>query len=225
MADKYERFVASYLRLNGYFTVPNFIVHAGDDPTRVSAGQVGNYTETDILGVRMPYSREVAGALHIANDPLLVNDAVGKPDIVVAEVKSGNENRPNRVWREMAANPSISYIVRFVGLQREDEIPQVAQALATGFRFEDCNCRFRYIVFAKEPNEHYQSRGVTYITFREVITFIVTVRGQSWIEENIGVASIHDQWDDILTTMFAIANRTDCSVQKRVEEIETFLAT
>lgn len=60
MPDKYERFVASYLRLNGYFTVPNFIVHAADDPGRVSAGQVGNYTETDILGVRMPHSRRPA---------------------------------------------------------------------------------------------------------------------------------------------------------------------
>jgi hypothetical protein len=47
--DKYERFVASYLRLNGYFTVPNFIVHAGDDPERILAGQVGNLTETDII--------------------------------------------------------------------------------------------------------------------------------------------------------------------------------
>lgn len=63
MADKHERFVASYLRLNGYFTVPNFIVHAGDDPTRISAGQVGNYTETDILGVRLPHSREITGNL------------------------------------------------------------------------------------------------------------------------------------------------------------------
>ena len=73
MADKFERFVAAYLRLNGYFTVPNFIVHASDDPTRVSGGLVGNYTEVDTIGLRMPYSREVSGAKHIVNHPLLVD--------------------------------------------------------------------------------------------------------------------------------------------------------
>src|SRR3990172_994279 len=95
MADKYERFVASYLRLNGYFTVPNFIVHAGDDPGRLSAGYVGSYTETDIIGVRMPHSGEVTGKLHIANHSVLVAGAEGLIDVVVAEVKSGNDNNPN----------------------------------------------------------------------------------------------------------------------------------
>src|SRR5712691_7382685 len=97
--DKYERFVASYLRLNGYFTVPNFIVHAGDDPERILAGRVGNLTETDILGIRMPYSREVTGKLHTANHAALIDGAREKFDIVIAEVKSGDDNRPNRVWR------------------------------------------------------------------------------------------------------------------------------
>ncbi|MNG41231.1 hypothetical protein D3C84_1302770 [compost metagenome] len=69
MPDAYERFVAAYLRLNGYFTVPNFIVHAAGDPSRVSDGHVGNFTETDVIAVRMPYSQEITGSLRIANDP------------------------------------------------------------------------------------------------------------------------------------------------------------
>ena len=105
--DNYERFVTSFLRLNGYFTVPNFIVHAADDPARVSAGHVGNYTEADTLAVRMPHSREVTGKLHIANYRPLVDAAAGKFDVVIAEAKSGNENKPNRIWRAMTEHPAI----------------------------------------------------------------------------------------------------------------------
>ena len=100
MGNKYERFVVAYLRLNAYFTVPNFIVHAGDDPGRISSGQVGNYTETDVLAVRMPYSREVTGKLRVANHDSLVDGIAGKMDVVIAEVKSGKDNKPNPVWRD-----------------------------------------------------------------------------------------------------------------------------
>ncbi len=128
--DRYERFVASYLRLNGYFTVPNFIVHAADDPTRKLAEHVGNVTETDILGVRMPHSHEVSGRLHIANDPQLVDGSAGRFDVVIAEVKSGKGNTPNRVWRGSDSEKAATYIARFVGLHKEeDELTVVGQAL------------------------------------------------------------------------------------------------
>jgi hypothetical protein len=225
MADKFERFVASYLRLNGYFTVPNFIVHAANDPTRVLAGHVGNYTETDIIGVRMPHSREVTGNLHIANHGLLVNGANGKTDVVVVEVKSGNDNKPNRVWRGAEAKQTACYIARFVGLHGEAEIQPVGDALAMAFRFEDEWCRFRYIVFADEPNAHYQQKGVSYITFEQAIAFIVQVRGQCWIDSNIGVASSHHQWDDLLVDIFAVANKIQESETERIQEIKLMLVT
>jgi hypothetical protein len=225
MADKYERFVAAYLRLNAYFTVPSFIVLAADDPTRISCGQVGNYTETDILAIRMPYSKEVTGSLQIANHGVLTDGSAGKTDVVIAEVKSSNENKPNKAWRAGVPDPSISYVVRFVGLHAEPELAQVAKALSTTFRFENDHCRYRYAVFSKEPNEHYAAKGVTYITFREAIEFIVRERGQCWVEANIGVASLHHQWDDMLIEIFHIANSYERSVEQRADDIETFLAT
>ncbi|MFQ5852194.1 MAG: hypothetical protein ACE5JU_16625 [Candidatus Binatia bacterium] len=225
MADKYERFVASYLRLNGYFTVPNFIVHAGDDPNRVMAGNVGNYTETDIIGVRMPYSQEVTSTLHIANHGLLIDGANGRTDVVIAEVKSGNDNRPNRVWLGPRRKDVGCYIARFVGLHREPEIEAIGDAVANRFRYDDQRSRFRYIVFATEPNPYYQGEGISYITFEQAIQFIVEVRGQCWIDENIGVASCHHQWDDLLIDLFAIANREELSIGERVRDIKSMLAT
>jgi hypothetical protein len=35
-AERFEIFVTWYLRFNGYFTIPSFVVHAGDDPARIS---------------------------------------------------------------------------------------------------------------------------------------------------------------------------------------------
>lgn len=85
MADNYERFVRWYLRFNGFFTIENFYVH---NPQKVYREHVGDDTETDILGIRMPYSGEIAGPVRIANHEPLVAGANGRLDIVVAEVKN-----------------------------------------------------------------------------------------------------------------------------------------
>jgi hypothetical protein len=222
MADKYERFIASYLRLNAYFTITNFIVH---DPSHIRNKRIGNHTETDILGIRMPYSAERTGQLHIANHCPLVAGSYGKTDVVIAEVKSGKGNKPNAAWKNGGSSHVIQYLVRFVGIHEEHEIRGVAKALASGFRFENHRCRLRYIVFAPETNEHYMSKGVTYIKFRDVISFLVRVRGMSWIDCNLGVASYHSQWDEVLNEVFSIANNHALPADERVECIESYLAS
>jgi hypothetical protein len=80
-------------------------------------------------------------------------------------------------------------------------------------------------VFANEPNDHYASKGVTYITYPDAVRFIVEIRGQSWIEAGIGVASVHQQWDEMLIDMFRMANAHDRTIDKRVNDIQSFLAT
>jgi hypothetical protein len=72
--ERYETFVTWYLRFNGYFTVPNFVIHAGDDPTRISGGAIGPRTEVDTIAVRLPFSRESSGTLFPC-DPKLVDPA------------------------------------------------------------------------------------------------------------------------------------------------------
>ena len=223
--DKYEKFVASYLRLNGYFTVPNFIVHAAGDRSRIMAGHIGNLTETDILSVRMPFSNEVTGPLHIGNDPALVSGAAGKFDVVIAEVKSGIANRPNGIWRGKQAKETAAYIVRFVGLYAEEEkIRTASDKIASKFAYEDSGCRFRYVMFSHRPNVYYQKKGMPVITFEQAAAFIVNVRGQCWVEANLGVASSHHQWDQLLVDIFEIANDQSKSSEARIKQIQAFLA-
>src|SRR5581483_10639974 len=214
-----------YLRLNGYFTVPGFVVHAGDDRKRISREQVGNYTEVDVLAVRMPNSLELA-PMEITNHELLLDGAgptAGLIDVVIAEVKSGNDSKPNPVWCKGTLYP-IEYLVRFVGLHAADEIGCVAKALASEYCYEDKRCRIRYIVIAQQPNKYYQAKGVTYLVLRDAIEFIVKARGSSWIGAGLGVASCHHQWDDMLISLFKIANKNGLTDEAKIDEIETYLA-
>ena len=216
--QKLEEFVRWFLRLNGYFGIENFIVHAADDPERISDGVVAPHTETDTLAVRMPYSQEIAGNLRIANYPPLVTGASGKFDVVIAEAKSGNENKPNKVWTGKEA--PVEYIVRFIGLnQSEEHIKRASSGLLSNYSWEDERARYRYIIFSEKPNEHYQSKGLTYLTYAEIIRFLVEIRGSCWVEANIGVASVHYQWNPTIRLVFDIANSTDRSIQERCEQI------
>ncbi len=205
MSTIYEKFTSWYLRFNGYFTVDNFVVHAADDPTRISNGIIAPHTETDSIAIRMPYSAEIAGNLKIANHDMLVKDQNGRFDIVIAEAKSGNDNKPNPVWRDKIIAP-IRYVIRFVGLYDTYQLDHVTDDFAAHYCYEDEKTRIRYIVFANKPNQHYLAQGVKYITFSEIVNFLVEVRGQCWIESGIGVASVHYQWDEQINKVFEIAN-------------------
>jgi len=224
MSSPYEKYASWYLRFNGYFTIDNFVVHAANDENRISRGIIAPYTETDSLALRMPYSAEIAGNLRIANHDLLVDNQNERFDVVVAEVKSGNLNQPNAVWRNKNLVP-IKYIVRFVGLYEESLIDKVANELASRYSYEDERSRIRYIIIANEPNQHYLDQGVKYITFPQITQFIVEVRGQSWLESGIGVASVHYQWDEQINKIFEIANDFEKSLAERQSAILEFLVS
>lgn len=224
MTALHEKFASWYLRFNGYFTIDNFVIHAADDPTRISRGIIAPHTETDSIGIRMPYSAEIAGRLRIANHDLLIANQRDRFDVVIAEVKSGNDNRPNSVWRNKNLAP-IEYIVRFVGLYDERQIADVASQLAAHYCYENEKSRIRYIVFANEPNQHYLEQGVKYITFSQIAEFLVEIRGQCWIESGIGVASIHYQWDEQINKIFAMANDFEKPLPERQSTILEFLVS
>jgi hypothetical protein len=225
MTKIYEKLTSWYLRFNGYFIVDNFIVHAADDVTRISDGVIAPHTETDSIAIRMPYSSEIAGSLEIANHDILVEGQNERFDIVIAEAKSGNNNKPNPVWRNRVVDV-IKYIVRFVGLYvNEDQIKEVANELCANYFYEDEKSRIRYIIFANEPNQHYSGQGIKYITFSQIAQFLVETRGQCWIESGIGVASVHYQWDEQINRIFTIANDFERLLSERQSAILDFLVS
>lgn len=165
MPDKYERLIRWYLRFNGYFTVENFYVH---NPDGTWHDVVAAQSETDVIGIRMPYSIEAAGRVSIANHPPLIAGGGERFDVVIAEVKNVGEPIPNRIWRyresrDAATLPPIEYIVRFIGLHPEAAVSEVAQRLASHYDHTDDRCRIRYIMFSKTPNVFYADKGVHHV--------------------------------------------------------------
>ena len=68
-----------YLRLNGYFTMPNFIAHCHD----------GARTDVDVLGVRFPHSSEYpddAARLFFPCDRIDIVLGEAKAQLVLGEV-------------------------------------------------------------------------------------------------------------------------------------------
>lgn len=210
-SQRAEEFVRWFLRFNGYFSIENFIVH---DPSHTSEGIVGQQTESDILAVRMPYSREEAGPLKIANYCPLVDGSYGKFDVVIAEAKSGNANKPNTVWSNNNQE-AVEYILRFVGLCKDDLI-KASSILAKTYQCENERYRFRYVVVCREPNKHYSNLGVTYFAFQDLLNFLIGTRAQCWTEANLGVASVRHQWDPMIKRIFEIAS-CQTPVQERVD--------
>jgi hypothetical protein len=217
-AERFEIFVTWYLRFNGYFTIPSFVVHAGDDPARISRGAVGNLTEVDTLAVRLPFSREESG-IQFQTDKNLVEGAEGRFDVVIAEVKSGEGNSPNPIWRKGETGP-VEYLLRFVGWHSDvAKIEEAAKQLSQRYVFEEPSLRIRYIVFAEQPDQVWQDKGVRYITFDNCIRFLSEERGQCWANSGIGRRSMHSQWNPLINRIFQIANDASLDAPQRRERI------
>ncbi|MBW4465485.1 MAG: hypothetical protein KME07_08590 [Pegethrix bostrychoides GSE-TBD4-15B] len=117
MQIKSEQLAYWYLRLNGFLTIPNFVVH----PDRGSNQE----TDVDILAVRFPYRGEnLENPMHDEEHFTAVKE---KSYIALAEVKSGicNLNGP---W----TNPkrqNMLRVVRALGAFPEAESKLVSKSL------------------------------------------------------------------------------------------------
>ena len=108
MGNKFEQLASWYLRLNGYLTVPNFILHPNTPGSE--------RTEADLLAVRFPYSREVAGSLIERDDTLSCQDE--RIDFIIAEVKSG-VCCLNGPWIKSKAG-NMQYVLKWFGMIEEE---------------------------------------------------------------------------------------------------------
>lgn len=81
-AETLEALAELYLRLNGYFCIPNYLYHR-------DLGAFGLRTESDVLAVRMTHQREVLadGREQLNDSRLVLPESDGWIDCVIAEVK------------------------------------------------------------------------------------------------------------------------------------------
>lgn len=187
MGNKFEQLALWYLRLNGYLTVPNFVLHP-DTPG-------SERTDADLLAVRFAYSREVSGIPMTCDETLVRQD--GKIDFIIAEVKSG-ECRLNGPW----INPkpqNMQYVLRWLGMIPESEVQQVASELYRDQVCERENWGLRLACFGSRRSEH-MHRNIVQITHEEVVNFI-----SDRFKKHADIKTSHRQWDNFIKKFYTMA--------------------
>ncbi len=222
--NKFEEIVKVFMRLNGYFLVDNFIVHNGNANLPNCQQIIPQLTETDLLGIRLPHQQEIAGNLLIENfDSLILDNNL--IDLIIIETKSGNSNKPNSTWKDVAKIENVKYLLRFFGFSNDSKvIDSIASALLSNYVCNWENYSIRFIMVSENPNKYYSDKGIKYLTFDSIIDFIIKVRGECWININMGIASHHSQWNPFMNHIFDIANDVEKTDVQRKELILNYLS-
>jgi hypothetical protein len=118
----------------------------------------------------------------------------------------------------------VQYIVRFCGILPEDSVfAEACRELSRKYVFNGKRTRIRYAIFAQTPSNNHAKRAVTYVTFRSMVEFLVSIRGQSWTGAKLGVASRHQQWPELVKRIFDIANYSNDSIEEKIAKVELLL--
>jgi len=183
MQMKAERLAYWYLRLNGYLTIPNFIVHP--DPG-MSAGQ---RTDVDVLGVRFPHRCELL-VDPMEDDPEIVLDET-RPVIVIAEVK-GSGCELNGPWTRRN-DENIQRVIRAVGAFSTVAVDGVSAALYERGRYEDEQYVVSLVCIGSERNRRVESRYpcVPQVTWINILAFI-----HGRFSRYYDPKRAHPQWDE-----------------------------
>lgn len=218
--NKYEELTKTFLRLNGYFTIDNFIVHNGDaDISNSYKKVIPQSTEIDILAVRFPFQKEQSGKLLIVNDRNLIlkKDLI---DLVIVESKSQNENKPNSTF----TIKNIKYILHFFGFtDDENYIDTISNELYEKYSSIWQNYSIRYIITSETINKHYADKGLQYILIDDIIDFIIHIRSECWFNEGMGVSSYHKQWNCFMNDVFKILNQATLTPEEKKLQIKDYL--
>lgn len=169
-----------YLRLNGFLTTINFIVHPDVGGTQ--------RTDVDILGVRFPFRAELL--MNSMDDDPILTCLTSKPFIVIAEVKRGF-CRLNGPWTR-AKDENMERVVRSIGLVPIQEVDNIASSLYENGAWESGSFLLSLMCFGREENESVAERypRVPQITWNLVIDFIFD-RFQRYMRQKAS----HPQWD------------------------------
>ncbi len=174
--------VESYLRLNGYFTLPEFQVQ---HPVPGQPGKFETATDLDILAVRFPWAAETVGRHQLAGEEpreiLLADDPVlavirDVPDILIGEVKEGRAEL-NRAAR----NPEVlrAVLTRF-GCCAREHVPHVVAELVRHGRAVTAGGHGVRLVAFGAVTDATVVRGYEAIALGHVVTFLQAYLQRHW---------------------------------------------
>jgi len=195
-----ERLAYWYLRLNGFLTIVNFLVHPDHRRDRS--------TEVDVLGVRFPFRAE--NFMRPMQDDSRLVAAGNRIQLVIAEVKQSRCGL-NGPWTDPQAR-NMEKVLAAVGAFPSDSWEEVASCLRRCGRFEDNGYLLSLLSMGRDLNDDLRASlpNVPQITFDEILRFI-----HGRFRAYLTVKAEHNQWDDDGKALLAAASRH--------REVESFL--
>ena len=175
-----EALVYWYLRLNGFLTITNFIVHPDQGRNQE--------TDADILGVRFPYRAENL------NRPMKDHEAItgepGKIHMVIGEVKTGlcDLNGP---WTKPERRNMLR-VLKAIGILQSREAETAAKSLYEVGYYTNQRYRISLLCVGRERNAQITEKDpvVPQLLWIDILPFIYE-RFKSYRNEKVS----HQQWD------------------------------
>jgi hypothetical protein len=186
--DNPENLAYLYLRLNGYFTITNFVLHPDSRGPQL--------TDADVLAVRFPYSKEQM----MDDDPAITDNLWrdARPDLtcfLLCEVKTGLCDM-NKAWKEPGRENVQRALMRFGITSDETKLSRIADKLySDGFWYNNLYLVKR-VVFGARANE-YLPDGITQITWKQVASFLFDRFQIHW-----RIKSDHSQWESFIKDVY-----------------------
>jgi len=144
MRNYAEEIAYWYLRLNGFFPLTDFVIHATEE---------GAYTsDCDLLAIRMPYVREDIGGLDRDWDQTLLGFFdCNRPVGVICEVKAG------AIRGELFRDEYVEYCLKRFGFTPDADqtlLMDAAARLRQGTNIEVGDCEvFKLLISNKRPRQ------------------------------------------------------------------------
>jgi hypothetical protein len=165
-----------YLRLNGYFCMPNFIAH----------GRPSAKTDVDVLAVRLEHSCEATFADD--RERLAIPDR--GVDVIFAEAKNGPIQKLNGPWAR-PEEKALDYVLKRVGIVPVGEVEAVAKEVYDKRKATGNGFTVRICVFAESISDNLKRQEVTFVDWKSVLHFI-----HERFHDNSQFKRDHCVWDD-----------------------------
>jgi hypothetical protein len=167
IGDRAEQVANWYFRLNGFLSIPGFIVH----PDRQRPYP---RTEADLIAVRFPYSKEKISGRRMIDDLSITN--VAKPPqtlLILVEVKRKTCN-VNGPWSRREEG-NMQRLIRRLGFTKHEwEIESIANEMYQRLRWENRKYVLQYTAVGAIKNDDLQRRfsSLVQITWTDIGQFL-----------------------------------------------------
>jgi hypothetical protein len=185
-----EDIASWYFRLNGFLTIPGFVVHP-DQRRRFPR------TEADLLGVRFPFSREWISTRQMEDDSLLtrIDETRRRIVFVLVEVKTDLYDI-NGPWSERR-DENVQRVIRRLGFANESLVDGIAARVYESARWDDNDYVLQYVCVGARKNDGRQRQfpQLLQIDWSEMAHFLWRRFG-SFPEKLPDGRPVHTQWPD-----------------------------